>query len=203
MESLHLCGIFLLLILFCQYPPLMLSLLKLIWKKILKIPKGQSDSYIEKEQTTQCPTEKVQKDKQRPTKYTYKTKDRKLNLITHLREYIVRIQMSFSLLELVFVSVLELKIDSWLDDECNIISDRTCNVFVKYSMEKELPTLPRHLSVAHFGALVWHVRWLSAMCFINNCLSVLIFLLTIVLSIVYLFTVFYYAFGIFKLFNVV
>ena len=33
-------------------------------------------SYIEEEQTTQRPKEKVQKDKQRSTKHTYKTKDR-------------------------------------------------------------------------------------------------------------------------------
>ena len=31
--------------------------------------------YIEEEQTTQWPTEKVQKDKQRSTKHTYKTED--------------------------------------------------------------------------------------------------------------------------------
>jgi hypothetical protein len=31
--------------------------------------------YIEEEQTTQWPKEKVQKDKQRSTKHTYKTKD--------------------------------------------------------------------------------------------------------------------------------
>ena len=62
-----------------------------------KIPKGQSESvyrrrtdntmakryqrgnqnqYIEEEQTTQWPKEKVQKDKQRSTKHTYKAKDR-------------------------------------------------------------------------------------------------------------------------------
>ena len=48
-------------------------------KKSLKIPKGQSKSvyhYIEEEQTTHWPKEKVQKDKQRSTKHTYKTKDR-------------------------------------------------------------------------------------------------------------------------------
>jgi hypothetical protein len=65
--------------------------------KSLKISKGQSESvyrrrsdntmakryqrgdqnrYIEKEQTTQWPKEKAQKDKQRSTKHTYKTKDR-------------------------------------------------------------------------------------------------------------------------------
>ena len=32
--------------------------------------------YIEEEQTTQWPKEKVEKDKQRSTKHTYKTKDR-------------------------------------------------------------------------------------------------------------------------------
>jgi hypothetical protein len=45
-------------------------------KKSLKIPKGQSETYIEKEQTPQWPKEKVQKDKQRSTKHAYKTKDR-------------------------------------------------------------------------------------------------------------------------------
>jgi hypothetical protein len=42
----------------------------------LKIPKGGNQNpYIEEEQTTQWPKE-VQKDKQRSTKHTYKTKDR-------------------------------------------------------------------------------------------------------------------------------
>jgi hypothetical protein len=46
-------------------------------KKSLKIPKGGNHNpYIEEEQTTQRPKEKVQKDKQRSTKHTYKTKDR-------------------------------------------------------------------------------------------------------------------------------
>ena len=44
-------------------------------KKSLKIPKGGNQNlYIEEEQTTQWP--KVQMDKQRSTKHTYKTKDR-------------------------------------------------------------------------------------------------------------------------------
>jgi hypothetical protein len=39
-------------------------------KKSLKIPKGGNQNpYIEEEQTTQWPKEKVQKDKQRSTKY--------------------------------------------------------------------------------------------------------------------------------------
>jgi hypothetical protein len=47
-----------------------------IAKKSLKIPKGGNQNlYIEEEQTTQCPKEKVQKEKQRSTKHTHKTKD--------------------------------------------------------------------------------------------------------------------------------
>jgi hypothetical protein len=43
----------------------------------LKIPKGGNQNpHIEEEQTTQWPKEKVQKDKQRSTKHTYKSKDR-------------------------------------------------------------------------------------------------------------------------------
>jgi hypothetical protein len=43
----------------------------------LKIPKGGNQNrYIEEEQTTQWPEEKAQKDKQRSTKHTHKTKDR-------------------------------------------------------------------------------------------------------------------------------
>jgi hypothetical protein len=46
-------------------------------KKSLKIPKGDNqNTYIEEEQTTQWPKEKVQKGKQLSTKHTYKTKDR-------------------------------------------------------------------------------------------------------------------------------
>ena len=40
------------------------------YKKSLKITKGQSESHMEEEQTTQWPKEKVQKDKQRYTKQT-------------------------------------------------------------------------------------------------------------------------------------
>jgi hypothetical protein len=41
----------------------------------LKIPKGFPNPYIEEEQTAQWPKEKAQKDKQRFTKHTYKTKN--------------------------------------------------------------------------------------------------------------------------------
>ena len=37
---------------------------------------GNQNSYIEEEQTTQWPKEKVQKDKQRSKKHTHQTKDR-------------------------------------------------------------------------------------------------------------------------------
>jgi hypothetical protein len=45
-------------------------------KMSLMIPKSYQNPYIEEEQTTQWPKEKGQKDKQRSTKHTYKTKDR-------------------------------------------------------------------------------------------------------------------------------
>ena len=42
----------------------------------MKIPKGGNQNlFIEEEQKTQLPKEKVQKDKQRSTKHTHKTKD--------------------------------------------------------------------------------------------------------------------------------
>jgi hypothetical protein len=44
--------------------------------KSLKIPKGQSETVNRRRTATQRPNEKVQKDKQRSTKHTYKTKDR-------------------------------------------------------------------------------------------------------------------------------
>ena len=45
-------------------------------KKSLKIPKGGNQNpSIEEEQTTQWPKAKGQKDKQRSTKLTHKTKD--------------------------------------------------------------------------------------------------------------------------------
>jgi len=42
----------------------------------LKIPKDNQNPYIEDEQSTQWPKEKGQKDKQRSTKHTHKSKDR-------------------------------------------------------------------------------------------------------------------------------
>jgi hypothetical protein len=55
----------------------------------LKIPGGNQNPYIKEEQTTQWPKEQVQKDQQRSTKHTYKTKDRvtrnPLNIGSELR----------------------------------------------------------------------------------------------------------------------
>jgi hypothetical protein len=45
-------------------------------RKAWRYQRGNQNPYIEEEQTTQWPIEKVQKDKQRSTKHTYKTKDR-------------------------------------------------------------------------------------------------------------------------------
>ena len=45
-------------------------------RKVWRYQRGNQNPYIEEEQTTQWPKEKGQKDKQRSTKHTYKTKDR-------------------------------------------------------------------------------------------------------------------------------
>jgi hypothetical protein len=53
-----------------------LFLFDLILKYIKRPKGGNPNSLIEEEQTTLWPKEKVQKDKQRSTKYTHTTKDR-------------------------------------------------------------------------------------------------------------------------------
>ena len=45
-------------------------------RRVWRYQRGNQNPYIEEGQTTQWPKEKVQKDKQRSTKHTYKTKDR-------------------------------------------------------------------------------------------------------------------------------
>jgi hypothetical protein len=45
-------------------------------RRVRRYQRGNQNPYIEEEQTTQWPKEKVQKDKQQSTKHTYKTKDR-------------------------------------------------------------------------------------------------------------------------------
>jgi hypothetical protein len=45
-------------------------------RRVWRYQRGNQNPYIEEEQTTQWPKEKVQKDKQRSTKHIYKTKDR-------------------------------------------------------------------------------------------------------------------------------
>jgi len=55
--------------------------LKLFWtdifiRRVWRYQRGNKNSFIGEEQTTQWPKEKAQKDKQRSTKHTYKTKDR-------------------------------------------------------------------------------------------------------------------------------
>jgi hypothetical protein len=45
-------------------------------RSVCRYQRGDQNPYIEEEQTTQWPKEKAQKDKQRSTKHTYKTKDR-------------------------------------------------------------------------------------------------------------------------------
>jgi hypothetical protein len=45
-------------------------------RRAWRYQRSNQNPYIEEEQTTQWPKEKVQKDKQRSTKHTHKTKDR-------------------------------------------------------------------------------------------------------------------------------
>jgi hypothetical protein len=45
-------------------------------RRVWRYQRGNQIPYIEEEQTTYWPKEKVQKDKQRSTKHTYKSKDR-------------------------------------------------------------------------------------------------------------------------------
>ena len=45
-------------------------------RRVWRNQRGNQNPYIEEEQTTQWPKEKVQKDKQRSTKHTHNTKDR-------------------------------------------------------------------------------------------------------------------------------
>ena len=47
---------------------------------------GNQNPYSEEEQTTQWPKEKGQKDKQRSTKHTHKTKDRVTRTLLKIRD---------------------------------------------------------------------------------------------------------------------
>ena len=55
-----------------SYFPLFSGNIRRVWR----YQRGNQNLYIEEEQTTQWPKEKVQKDKQRYTKHTHKIKDR-------------------------------------------------------------------------------------------------------------------------------
>jgi hypothetical protein len=46
------------------------------YRRVCKYQRGNQNSYIEEEQTTQWPKEKGTKDKQRSTKHPHQTKDR-------------------------------------------------------------------------------------------------------------------------------
>ena len=47
-----------------------------VWRRVWRYQRGNQNPYIEEEQTTLWPKEKLQKDKQLFTKHTYKPKDR-------------------------------------------------------------------------------------------------------------------------------
>jgi hypothetical protein len=66
-------------------------------KKSLKIPKGGNQNpYIEEEQTTQWPKEKVQTDKQRSTKHTNACRKLTLFPTSKCDEYFSRTYMQYS-----------------------------------------------------------------------------------------------------------
>ena len=46
-----------------------------VWRRVWRYRRGNQNAYIEEEQTTQWPREKVQEDKQQSIKHTHKTKD--------------------------------------------------------------------------------------------------------------------------------
>jgi hypothetical protein len=87
--------------LFCQFISVVLCSLGLFYfaffkqivislnyqRRVWRYQRGNQNPYIEEEQTTQWPTEKGQKDKQRSTKHTYKTKDRVTRTPTKNREW--------------------------------------------------------------------------------------------------------------------
>jgi len=58
----------------CQCAPGIVHVLE--GRRVWRYQSGNQNPYIEEEQTTQWPNEKVQKDKQRSTKHTHKTKER-------------------------------------------------------------------------------------------------------------------------------
>jgi hypothetical protein len=73
----YVLSFFVLCTLFCQFLRIVHFWLPLRYslRRVWRYQRGNQNPYIE-EQTTQWPKEKVQKDKQRSTKHTYKTKDR-------------------------------------------------------------------------------------------------------------------------------
>ena len=52
------------------------NITKILLKRVWRYQRGNQNPYFEKEQTTQCPKEKGQRDRQWSTKHTHKTKDR-------------------------------------------------------------------------------------------------------------------------------
>jgi hypothetical protein len=53
-------------------------------RRVLRFQRGNQESHIEEEQTTQRQKENVQKDKQRSTKHTLKSKDQVNNDLTQI-----------------------------------------------------------------------------------------------------------------------
>jgi hypothetical protein len=72
-----------------RYPQ---SLLRQGLGRVWRCQRGNQNPYIKEEQTTQC-QKQVQKDRQRPTKHTHKTKDEEmtgkcLRQVEHIRDHL-------------------------------------------------------------------------------------------------------------------
>jgi hypothetical protein len=84
-----------------------------IWvRSVWRYQRSNHNPYIEEEQTTQWPKEKVQKDKQRSTQHTYKTKD---------CLYQVRVITVFTVFRLLTDFVCLYNYEFWLSPLCCLL----------------------------------------------------------------------------------
>ena len=89
------------------------SLLRRVWR----YQRGNQNPYIEEEQTTQWPKQKVQKGKQRSIKHTYKTKDR-----------VTRTQLKIG---------SELRCSGWVSSSCSTSGTRRVNLVTNPVISRE------------------------------------------------------------------
>jgi hypothetical protein len=96
----------------------MLISLWYVGRRDWRYQRGNQKPYIEEEQTTQRPKEKVQKDKQRSAKHTYKTKDRVTRKLVH---DITEILLKVALNTLTPWSYVLTGTNPWLGNKMNLL----------------------------------------------------------------------------------